>query len=238
VTDRTDGAPRVRPGVRRPRWPVAAAAAGVALLALAGLVACQNTPPRDVGAATVSALAAPSPTTTTTSSSPPAAGPAVAVRDGSLPTADDVVQPTGMRIPAMDLNATVDAVGVDPATGDFDVPPSVDRVGWYRYGPGLEARSGSIVVAGHVDSSAQGKGAFFKLDRLTPGDKITLTDSTGRDREFKVVGRERYEKTKIPLDKYFALSGAARLTLITCGGPFDAKTGHYRDNVVVTAVPS
>ena len=97
--------------------------------------------------------------------------------------------------------------------------------------------AGSIVVAGHVDSSAQGKGAFFRLDRLAPGDRMTLTGAGGRVREFRVVGRERYEKTKIPLEKYFALSGATRLTLITCGGPFDAATGHYRDNVVVTAVP-
>jgi len=26
--------------------------------------------------------------------------------------------------------------------------------------------------------------------------------------------------------------------LVTCGGPFDASIGHYRDNVVVTAVPA
>jgi hypothetical protein len=39
------------------------------------------------------------------------------------------------------------------------------------------------------------------------------------------------------LDKYFARDGAVRLTLITCGGPFDQDTRHYRDNVVVTAVP-
>jgi hypothetical protein len=25
---------------------------------------------------------------------------------------------------------------------------------------------------------------------------------------------------------------------VTCGGPFDAAIGHYRDNVVVTAVPA
>jgi sortase family protein len=232
MTDRTEGASRVRPGARRPRWPLAVAVAGLALLVLVGVVACKSTPPGDVGAATVSTLAA---------SSAPAAPvertPAVPVRNGSLPVGVDAVPPAGLRIPAMGLDATVDAVGVDQATGDFDVPPSVDRVGWYRFGPGLEATAGSIVVAGHVDSSAQGKGAFFKLDRLVPGDKITVTSAAGKAREFQMVGRERYEKTKIPLAKYFALSGATRLTLITCGGPFDAKTGHYRDNVVVTAVP-
>ena len=57
------------------------------------------------------------------------------------------------------------------------------------------------------------------------------------DREFRVIGRERYRKSRIPLDRYFARDGALRLTLITCGGPFDAATGHYRDNVVVTASP-
>jgi sortase (surface protein transpeptidase) len=137
-----------------------------------------------------------------------------------------------MRVPALNLDATVTAVGVEEKTGDFDVPPSVDRVGWYRFGPGTSATKGSIVIAGHVDSAAQGKGAFFRLGSLSPGDRIFLDD-----REFRVIGRERYAKTKIPLDKYFARDGGLRLTLITCGGPFDASTGHYRDNVVVTATP-
>jgi sortase (surface protein transpeptidase) len=125
---------------------------------------------------------------------------------------------------------------VDPKTGDFDVPPSVDRVGWYKFGPGMDATAGSIVIAGHVDSAAQGRGAFFRLGTLSIGDRIDV-GRPGRDLRFKVVGRERYSKTRIPLDKYFARDGSLRLTLITCGGPFDAKTRHYRDNVVVTASP-
>ncbi len=35
----------------------------------------------------------------------------------------------------------------------------------------------------------------------------------------------------------FARSGPARLTVITCGGPYLADQGGYQDNVVVTAVP-
>jgi hypothetical protein len=49
------------------------------------------------------------------------------------------------------------------------------------------------------------------------------------------VARETYQKTAIPLDRYFGRDGALRLTLITCGGPFDRASGSYRDNVVVTA---
>jgi hypothetical protein len=170
--------------------------------------------------------------------SPAASAPAgPAVQDGSLPSEDPVEPPVKLSIPAMKLTATVAAVGVDAKTGDFAVPPSVDRVGWYKFGPGLEADSGSIVIAGHVDSAAQGKGAFFQLGSLAKGDRMTLTTADGTKRVFTVVARERYSKTRIPLDKYFARDGAPRLTLITCGGPFDAKTGHYRDNVVVTASP-
>jgi hypothetical protein len=30
---------------------------------------------------------------------------------------------------------------------------------------------------------------------------------------------------------------AGRLVLVTCGGPFDASTGNYLDNIVAFAVP-
>ena len=78
-----------------------------------------------------------------------------------------------IAIPALTLRATVDAVGIDGRTGDFAVPPSVDRVGWYKSGPGFAATTGSIVIAGHVDSAAEGDGAFFRLVSLKAGDVIT-----------------------------------------------------------------
>ena len=38
------------------------------------------------------------------------------------------------------------------------------------------------------------------------------------------------------MDQIFARQGDERLVVITCGGPFDRRTG-YRDNVVVVAEP-
>ncbi|MET0415191.1 MAG: class F sortase, partial [Actinoplanes sp.] len=188
---------------------------------------CQSTPADDFGAP---------PAAIASSAAPASSAARVPVVDGAPPTAA-VDAPLGLRISALKLSATVDAVGIDSKTGDFAVPPSVDRVGWYRYGPGFSARSGSIVIAGHVDSADQGDGAFFRLGALKAGDVVTLTGPAGRDREFEVTARERYRKSAIPLPKYFARDGTVRLTLITCGGPFDDETGHYRDNVVITAVP-
>ncbi|WP_433285850.1 class F sortase [Micromonospora sp. CA-244673] len=218
----------------RHRGALAAMAAGAAALTVATVVACGSRPAEDVGAGEAAALAGATPTPTPTATG----APRVPVNAGALPAAGTIVPPVRLRIPPIGVTATVDPVGINPRTDEFEVPPSVDRVGWYRYGPGLEAGTGSVVIAGHVDSADQGKGAFFRLRELDRGDLLTAAGSDGRERRFRVVAREEYAKTRIPLDRYFARDGSPRLTLITCGGPFDAKTRHYRDNVVITAVPA
>jgi hypothetical protein len=44
-----------------------------------------------------------------------------------------------------------------------------------------------------------------------------------------------YAKAALPPTVY-AADGKARLVLVTCGGPFDAASGHYLDDLIVTAV--
>ncbi|GGL87574.1 MULTISPECIES: class F sortase [Micromonospora] len=218
----------------RDRGALAALAAGAAALTAATVVACGSGPTEPVGADEAARLATATPSAETSGSG----APSVPVTRGDLPTTDRAVPPVRLRIPAIEVTATVDAVGINPRTNEFEVPPSVDEIGWYRFGPGLEADQGSIVVAGHVDSADQGRGAFFRLRELDRDDTVTVTGDDGRERRYRVVAREEYAKTKIPLDRYFARDGAPRLTLITCGGPFDAETRRYRDNIVVTAVPA
>ncbi|WP_203936697.1 class F sortase [Spirilliplanes yamanashiensis] len=215
--------------------PLLAVAAGAALLLGGGVAACQAQPPGDVGADRAAALASPSLPVPPSDTVPATRVP---VQRGELPTAGDTVEPRRLRIPALRLDASVVGVGIDRRSGDFAVPPSVDRVGWYRWGPGLEATAGSVVIAGHVDSAEQGRGAFFRLRELDDGDTVTVAGADGRERAYRVVARQTFDKRRIPLEKFFARDGATRLTLITCGGPFDPKTGHYRDNVVVTAEPA
>ncbi|MEV4661637.1 class F sortase [Micromonospora echinofusca] len=218
----------------RHRGALAAMAAGVAALTVAALVACGSRPAEDVGADEAAALASPTPAPSVTTGD----AASVPVTTGELPAGTKVVPPVRLEIPTIDVTARVNAVGINERTNEFEVPPSVDQIGWYRYGPGLETDAGSVVVAGHVDSATQGKGAFYRLRELDEGDTLTATGSDGEARRYRVVAREEYDKTRIPLDRYFARDGKPRLTLITCGGPFDAKARKYRDNIVVTAVPA
>ncbi|GIJ45667.1 hypothetical protein Val02_25530 [Virgisporangium aliadipatigenens] len=206
------------------RAALAACAAGGLLLVAAAVVGCGGPDdPPDTGAGAVSALAS-------ATAVPPSAGSDSAA---AAPEAAPV-PPVRLRIADLGIDAAVAAVGV-ASSGQFEVPASIDTVGWYRFGPGLEATAGSIVIAGHVDSAERGKGAFFALRTLAVGATVEAAAADGTAARFRVVARETYEKRTLPLDRYFARDGAVRMTLITCGGPFDARTRSYRDNVVITA---
>jgi hypothetical protein len=40
----------------------------------------------------------------------------------------------------------------------------------------------------------------------------------------------------LPYKKIFDQHAPGRLAIVTCGGPFDASTGNYEDNIVAFAV--
>jgi hypothetical protein len=61
--------------------------------------------------------------------------------------------------------------------------------------------------------------------------------SDGRAITFLTTSVRSIAKDALPLDAVFARSGRPRLRIVTCGGEYDASTGGYRDNVVVTAIP-
>lgn len=122
--------------------------------------------------------------------------------------------------------------------GEMAIPEQVQDIGWYEYGPAPGAAAGSSVLSGHVDSAQQGLGAFSRLGELEAGDLIMVADTSGRQLRYRVVGKEAFDKQSVPLDDLFSRSGAARLTMITCGGAFDSAALSYVDNIVVTAVPA
>lgn len=143
--------------------------------------------------------------------------------------------PVRLAVPALGVDTAVDPVGVEP-DGQMTIPAEVDRVGWYRFGP-APGDGGSAVLAGHVDDREQGLGAMAPLRDAEVGDEVAVTDAAGTTTRWRVVSREVIEKQVLPLDRLFARDGPARLTLITCGGPFLPEFSSYRDNVVVVAEP-
>ncbi|GAA4760158.1 class F sortase [Actinomycetospora chibensis] len=156
---------------------------------------------------------------------------------GTTSTTRPEAPPVGLRIPDLGVDVPVVPVGVDRASGGMEIPEDVATVGWYRYGPGFDAVQGSTVLAGHVDRAGQ-EGALFDLRELEPGATLAVAGPDGQVRSYAVASRDQWSKDRVPLERLFARTGAPRLVVITCGGPFDEATRSYRDNVVITAVPT
>lgn len=143
-------------------------------------------------------------------------------------------RPTSIRLARLGVQATLRAVSIDADHENLHVPNDIRTAGWWADGSWPGAKTGSTLIAGHVDSARRGAGAFYPLIRARRGDAIELRTADGRTRRYRVTGVQRVRKDRLP-SSIFSREGSPRLVLVTCGGPF--ADGHYRDNVIVTAVP-
>ena len=135
-----------------------------------------------------------------------------------------------------DIDLPVKPVGVAD-DGWMELPATAYAVGWYRFGARPADRAGTTVLAGHVDTKAEGLGPLAALRNTDEGTQIELTAGDGTSRRYRVTDVELIRKARVPLDQIFSRNGPETLVVITCGGPYSRSTG-YRDNVVLTATPA
>jgi hypothetical protein len=163
-----------------------------------------------------------------------AARPAAAAGVAAAAPAPAPRGPVRLAAPALwDGPVAAQPLGLD-ADGSLEVPATAAALGWWADGarPG---EPGAAVVVGHVDLRGA-PGVFGRLADARPGMVVTVTDDRGRPVRFRVVEVARYAKADFPTDVVYAPTADAELRLVTCGGRFDPRTGHYADNVVVRAV--
>jgi hypothetical protein len=144
--------------------------------------------------------------------------------------------PVTLSIPAISVRSQLLQLGQD-ANGALEVPapgPHYDQAGWYRYSP-TPGAMGPAVIAGHVDSARGGPSVFYRLGELHPGDQVFVQRADGSVAVFAVDAVRRFPKAAFPTALVYGNTDHPALRLITCGGPFDRASGHYLDNVVVTA---
>lgn len=139
-----------------------------------------------------------------------------------------------LRIPKLNLDAPIVAVPI--VAGEWDVRRIRDEVGHLTgttpLAPDLLTQPGSNVgLAGHVSLRDRGDGPFRWLEKLTPGDEITL--NLGEKTFLYQVATVR----TVPPDTVEVLDPAPdpTLTLITCTG-WNWLKGEYEQRLVVTAI--
>ena len=154
---------------------------------------------------------------------------ATAPRTGSVaPEAPRrTVLPSGTEVPVVAVSTTRD--------GRLDVPSDVDVAGWWRGGSRIGDPFGSVLLSAHVDSEREGLGPYAELLGVRRGQKVVLTSDTLRQ-EYVVSSLRLLDKG--PLSDHpwvYAPTGAHRLVMVTCAGPFDPSRGGYQNLAVVTA---
>jgi hypothetical protein len=142
---------------------------------------------------------------------------------------------TEVRLPTLGVDSTLVDLDVG-ADGVLQPPADPNVAGWYRRGA-APGEQGPAVIAGHVDSQ-EGPAVFYRLDRLAPGDSVEVARSDGKAFDYRVVSVESHAKAAFPTALVYGPAPGPVLRLVTCGGVFDPRSRHYRDNVVVTAVPA
>jgi sortase (surface protein transpeptidase) len=164
------------------------------------------------------------------------------VTAASVPHATNESSGPATTVPSLGFSAptelTIPSLGVDSelvlldrnADGSVQVPDSFHVAGWYRHSvsPG---QVGPSVFLGHVDSKS-GPGVFYRLGSMRPGDKVEVKRSDGKIATYVITGVRQYPKTGFPTIDVYGNTSVPTIRLITCGGAFDAATGHYISNIV------
>lgn len=145
--------------------------------------------------------------------------------------------PNHLYIPSLRVSAPIVPQGITQA-GAMALPDDLSRVGWLETTSGLDADSGSTLIAGHVTSRGI-HGALYFLGLSEPGMSVTTVDDQQEHTRWVVTSVHAYRKTSLP-PQIFATDGDRTLTLVTCGGKIirtpDGRWTH-EDNIVVVAVP-
>jgi hypothetical protein len=155
------------------------------------------------------------------------------------PVAQSVLTPNRIEIPALRVSAPIVKVGTTPG-GALQVPRNPKIAGWWDRGASPGAPKGTAIIAGHINYAGV-TGALAHIGELDHGDTVYVygaRDGTTTRLAFRVTGVRTYLKHNLPYKKIFNQEVAGRLVLVTCGGPFDARTGNYLDNIVTYAVPA
>ncbi|MGH9011808.1 MAG: class F sortase, partial [Acidimicrobiia bacterium] len=135
-----------------------------------------------------------------------------------------------IEIPSIRVGAPVDATGLN-GDGTLAVPGDFARTSYYTGRP-VPGDPGPAIIIGHVDGRG-GPAVFYRLRELRPGSEVLVHRADRSVVTFVVERSKQVPKNAFPTDEVYGPTPGPTLRLITCGGSFDRRTGHYRDNTVV-----
>lgn len=144
------------------------------------------------------------------------------------------------------VQMVVDSIGLDAPIEQGTVqdgimldPSGPWVVTWYSQ-LGKVGQGDNVVMAGHVDYWDTGPAIFWDVPNLQPGDVVSLIGDDGNTYNYAIEWTDLFDVATELTPEFIqstvvGSTGQESLTLITCGGPFDAATGEYLQRWVLRA---
>lgn len=155
---------------------------------------------------------------------------------GTVALEDDCLRgaiPTHLTIEAAGIDADIAIVEV--VDGVMQAPPAPHLAAWYKETARLGETNNSV-ISGHLNWWNVPKGVFYHLAELETGDRIEVTGNDGNTYVFVVVWTSLESNLEPPRPEVLGPTEGPSLTLITCGGEWDATVSEYTERTVVRAV--
>ena len=142
--------------------------------------------------------------------------------------------PTSVELPG---HGSAPVVAERTVDGTLQIPDDISSIGWWDGSAFAGDPFGATVLAGHIDSRAQGLGFFAALLVLGRGDRIRVRNGT-HTLTYRVDSTQLIRKDALAADgQALSQNGDHRLVLITCSGQWHPEQRSYDSNLVVVASP-
>lgn len=145
--------------------------------------------------------------------------------------------PKYLIISKLKIDARILQVNV-ASSGALGTPPDIYDTAWYSGSatPGEPASDGAVLIDGHVHGPTL-PGVFMNIKNLVPGDTIQVIRGDNQTYTYIVDKTNTIPVAQVNMKQLLSSyqTSAQGLNLITCGGPFDAKSWAYTERVEVFA---
>jgi hypothetical protein len=143
---------------------------------------------------------------------------------------------------AVPVNIRIEKIGVDYPIeyleiidGAMTQPTGAEDIAWYKE----TARLGEIgngLYAGHLNWWNMPEGPFFLLETLVEGDVVEVDGDDGETYRYIVQWTQDFPIDENPPDEALGFTDEEVITLITCGGEWNADVALYDHRTVARAI--
>jgi LPXTG-site transpeptidase (sortase) family protein len=143
------------------------------------------------------------------------------------------LRPTHVQSDAIGLDAEITVREI--VNGEMQTPADETEVTWYKETGSPGVRGTNVVLAGHLNWYNTPYAVFHNIDELKEGDLIVVTGEDGFEYTYQVRWVKLFDDANADMEALVGPTEKSSLTLITCGGEWDADAGQYGKRTVVRA---